>query len=62
MYRIGREEIEELTKVINTRDLFKINNGIKESNQVEQKLKKYSTLIILYFYQAVMPHLPRHYR
>jgi len=40
MYRIGEEEIAELTKVIQSRSLFKINKGLKESQQVEQKLKK----------------------
>jgi len=39
MYRIGKEEIAELTKVIETRSLFKINNKLKESEQVEGKLK-----------------------
>ena len=39
MYRIGKEEIEELTKVIETRSLFKINKGLKESEQVENKIK-----------------------
>ena len=38
MYRIGKPEIEELTKVIEARDLFKINNGLQESKQVETKL------------------------
>ncbi len=40
MYRIGKEEIAELTKVIETRSLFKINNKLKESEQVEGKLKR----------------------
>lgn len=40
MYRIGQEEIAELTKVIEARDLFKINNGLQESRQVESKLCK----------------------
>lgn len=40
MYRIGHEEIAELTKVINARDLFKINKGLKESQQVEHKLSE----------------------
>ena len=35
MYRIGNEEIAELTKVIKARDLFKVNQGIKETAQVE---------------------------
>ena len=39
MYRIGKEEIEELTKVIETRSMFKINGGLKETEQVEGKLK-----------------------
>ncbi len=39
MYRIGQEEIEELTKVIEAKDLFKINNGLRESQRVETKLK-----------------------
>ena len=40
MYRIGTEEIEELRKVIEARDLFKINGGLKESAKVEEKLKE----------------------
>ncbi|MBQ8893953.1 MAG: DegT/DnrJ/EryC1/StrS family aminotransferase [Clostridia bacterium] len=40
MYRIGHEEIAELIKVINARDLFKINKGLKESQQVENKLSE----------------------
>lgn len=39
MFRIGREEIAEITKVIENKDLFKINNGLQESKQVEEKLK-----------------------
>ena len=38
MYRIGQEELTELEKVIAARDLFKINGGLQESRQVEQKL------------------------
>lgn len=40
MYRIGEEEIAELTKVIQSKALFKINDGVQESLQVEQKLNK----------------------
>ncbi len=40
MYRIGQEEIAELTKVINARDLFKVNMGLQESKHVEEKLGK----------------------
>lgn len=39
MYRIGQEELAELEKVILARDLFKINDGLRESEQVEAKLK-----------------------
>ena len=39
MYRIGIDEINELKKVIESGDLFKINDGIRESRQVEDKLK-----------------------
>ncbi len=40
MYRIGREEIEELQKVIQAGDLFKINDGLRESRQAETKLRE----------------------
>ncbi|MBE6973413.1 MAG: aminotransferase class V-fold PLP-dependent enzyme [Ruminococcaceae bacterium] len=40
MFRIGKEEIQELTKVIESRDMFKINQGLQESAQVEAKLSK----------------------
>ncbi len=40
MYRIGKEEIEAITKVIESRDLFKINGGIRASANVEQKLRE----------------------
>ena len=40
MYRIVKEEIAELTKVIEARDLFKINGGLKKSNQVEKSIKE----------------------
>ena len=39
MYRIGQEEIAELSKVICSGDLFKINGGVQESKQVEEKLR-----------------------
>ena len=38
MYRIGKEEIEEIAKVIENRSLFKVNKKLKESKQVEEKL------------------------
>lgn len=40
MYRIGKEEIDELARVIETRSMFKINNGLQETYKVEEKLKK----------------------
>lgn len=40
MYRIDREEIEELKRVIEAKDLFKINGGLQESKQVETKLRE----------------------
>ena len=39
MYRMGKEEVAELAKVIEAGDLFKINGGLKESQQVENKLR-----------------------
>lgn len=39
MYRIGQEEIAELTKTIESRSMFKVNNGMKQSEQVEKKLR-----------------------
>ena len=39
MFRIGQEEIDELSKVISTKSLFKINNGEQESKKVENHLK-----------------------
>ena len=38
MYRIGQEEIAELTRVIESRDMFKINSGLQESRRVEERL------------------------
>ena len=40
MYRIGKEEIAELTKVIESGDLFKINGGVRESENAEAKLRE----------------------
>ena len=40
MYRMGKEEIAELTKVIEARDLFKVNGGLQESQNVENKLRQ----------------------
>ncbi|MBQ7623923.1 MAG: aminotransferase class V-fold PLP-dependent enzyme, partial [Clostridia bacterium] len=40
MYRIGKEELRELGKVIKTKSLFKINDGMQETRKVEEKLSK----------------------
>ena len=40
MYRIGKEEIDELVKVIESKSLFKINDGLQESMHVEKKLRE----------------------
>ena len=40
MYRIGKEEIDELARVIETRSMFKINQGLQETYKVEEKLRK----------------------
>lgn len=37
---MGKEEIAELTKVIEARDLFKVNGGLQESQNVENKLRQ----------------------
>lgn len=39
MFRIGNEEIEALKKVIESRDLFKINGGVMASKKAEEKLR-----------------------
>ena len=39
MYMIGKEEIEELTKLIQSARLFKTDSSLKEAEQVENKLK-----------------------
>lgn len=41
MYRIGQEEINELTKVVETKEFFKINDVLQETRMVEDKLKKH---------------------
>ena len=33
MYRIGQEEIAAVSRVIETRDMFKINGGLQESKK-----------------------------
>ena len=40
MYRIGQEEIDAITRVINSRDLFKINGGAQECMHFEEELKE----------------------
>ena len=40
MYRIGQEEIDAVAAVIRSRDLFKINNGMHETEQTEALLRE----------------------
>ena len=40
MYRIGKEEIEAVAKVIETKDFFKINDSLQEAAHAEEDLKK----------------------
>ena len=39
MYRIGQEEKDAVARVIDTRDLFKINNGMHETEQCEALMR-----------------------
>ena len=45
MYRIGNEEIEALKKVVESRDLFKINGGVKASKNVEETCKNVAQVL-----------------
>lgn len=38
MYRIGQEEIDEVAKVINSKQLFRVNNGLREVETFEKEL------------------------
>ena len=40
MYRIGKEEIDEITKVIESKKLFKVNTALKETENAELELKQ----------------------
>ena len=40
MYRMGKEEVNELERLIETKKLFKTESVLKESRQVEEKLGK----------------------
>ncbi len=41
MFRIGMEEIEEITKVINSKQLFKVNSGeLRESENLEAEMRE----------------------
>lgn len=40
MYRIGKEEIDAVTKVIESKDLFKVNDGLQETMHAEEEMKK----------------------
>ncbi len=39
MYRIGQEEIDAVAAVINSKSLFKINDGLRETEKCEQNLR-----------------------
>ncbi len=40
MFRIGREEIDAVAKVIESRELFKCNGGLQETMHCEQEMKE----------------------
>ena len=40
MYRIGNEEVEAVRRVIESRQLFKINNGLKETERAEAEMRE----------------------
>ena len=40
MYRIGKEEIDEVTKVIESKRLFKVNTALRETENAELELKQ----------------------
>lgn len=39
MYRIGQEEIDAVARVINSKNLFKINDALKETEKCEQNMR-----------------------
>jgi 8-amino-3,8-dideoxy-alpha-D-manno-octulosonate transaminase len=41
MFRIGKEEIEAVAKVIESRDLFKCNGGLQETMHCEQEMREF---------------------
>lgn len=40
MYRIGTEEIEAVKRVVESKQLFKINNGLKETEHAEAEMRE----------------------
>lgn len=40
MYRIGQAEIDAVARVINSKNLFKINEGLRETEKCEQKMRE----------------------
>lgn len=40
MYRIGQEEIDAVARVINSKNLFKINDGLRETAKCEQNMRE----------------------
>ena len=46
MYRIGKEEIEAVTRVITSEELFKINEANKETIHAEEEMCEYVKRLI----------------
>ena len=40
MYRIGQEEIDAVTRVIESKELFKINDGLQTTAHLEEEMKE----------------------
>ena len=40
MYRIGKEEIEAVARVIESKQLFKINKGLRETEHAEEEMRE----------------------
>ena len=40
MFRMGKEEVEAVERVIATKELFRVNNGLKEAEKFEENWAK----------------------
>lgn len=40
MFRMGKEEVEAVARVIETKELFRVNNGLHESEKFEEEYAK----------------------